>query len=98
MKQVISGSGAHRIEWGSAIGEMTGYRGIAQLEIDGKVFCATTEYWAGTLPPFFEIRPVAHTEDYRKDGITEADQKSLKASMDFISRAFSGASNHSPKE
>jgi hypothetical protein len=98
MKHVISGSGCHRIECGSVIGEMTGYRGIARLEIDGKVFCATTEYWAGTLPPMFDIRPVAHTEDYRKEGITEADQRGLKASMDFISRAFSGAPNHSPKE
>ena len=97
MKHVISGSGSHRIECDSAVGEMTGYRGIARLEVDGRVFCATTEYWAGTLPAFFEIRPVAYTEDYRKDGITEADQKSLKASMDFISRSFSGVSNHSPK-
>jgi hypothetical protein len=98
MKHVISGSGSHRIEWGSIAGEPVPYQQIARLEADGRVFCATTEYWVGTLPPFFEIRPVSHTEDYRKDGITEADQRRLKASMDFISRAFSDASNHSPKE
>jgi len=89
MKHVISGSGAHRIECDTAVGEMTGYRGIARLEIDGRVFCATTEYWAGVLPPFFEIRPVEYTEDYRKEGITEADKASLKSAMDLLANTFS---------
>jgi len=88
MKHVISGSGCHRIECGLIVGEMTGYRGIAQIEIDGKVFCATTEYFAGDLPAFFEMRPMACTQEYQKDGITESDKRKLKASMDMVNTLF----------
>lgn len=93
MKHVISGSGAHRIECDSAVGEMTGYRGVARLEIDGRVFCATTEYWAGVLPPFFEVKPVDYTEDYRKEGITDSDKKSLEASLAMIGNLVTGQSD-----
>jgi hypothetical protein len=93
MKHVISGSGAHRIECGLIVGEMIGYRGIAQIENDGKVFCATTEYWAGDLPAFFEMRPMACTQEYQKDGITEEDKRRLKASMDMVKTLFPSDSN-----
>lgn len=81
MKHVISGSGSHRIECDSAVGELVSYRQIARLEADGRVFCATTEYWAGVLPPLFEIRPVAHTEDYLPEGIPGRDAENLATSL-----------------
>lgn len=90
MKHVISGSGAHRIEWGSIAGELVPYQQIARLEADGRVFCATTEYWAGVLPPFFEVKPVAYSEEYRKEGITEADKAGLQASLAMISHFITG--------
>lgn len=76
----ISGSGWHRLECSGCIGELVPYKGIAKLSMGGKTFAATTEYWSGTLPSFFEIAagPANKLEIYEAEGITEKDKEFLQ--------------------
>lgn len=80
----FSGSGKHRLECGRLVGELVAYSSIAFLNVDGKIFAATTEYWAGTLPSFFEIKPGVVEESYLSQGIPGKDEEELERALSLI--------------
>ena len=71
MVHVISGTGKHRLQAGENKGELVSYSQIAKLTLSSRTFAATTEYWAGTLPTFFEITEATVKEEYVPDGLAE---------------------------
>lgn len=64
------GRGNHRITLNGALGDWVCFASIATYKVGDRLFAASTDYWAGTLPEIFEVQtilPRSLSDAYREE-------------------------------